>query len=250
MRRGEHAPHELDRGHREVDPRNISAQSQLLLDLGGVTVPDRPERAHHTRPLRMVAILARLASALARADLALDNDGPRTVDHARPEERKERENRRGRIAARAGDPRRGADLIPVELRDAVCPSLKPRRPRVGRAVPAVVGRRIAQPVIARQIDQNRAAVLKLVRAMRAVRQREKEDVAFAHVLVVHEGKARAFAEVRVRGAHRLSGERLAAGDDLVDLRMGQQQAQQLAARIPGGTDHSHLHRAALATSRT
>ena len=105
-------------------------------------------------------------------------------------------------------------------------------------------------MIAGQIDEDRGAILELVRAVRAVRQREKEDVALAHVLVVDEREARTLAQVRMRGADRLAGQRFAAGDDRVDLRMAQQKTQKLAARITGGTDHTNLHRAALATSRT
>jgi hypothetical protein len=51
-------------------------------------------------------------------------------------------------------------------------------------------------------------------------------------------------------AHRFSRERLAPGDHLVDLRMTEEQAQELATRVPGGADDPDLHRAALATSRT
>src|SRR5438093_668980 len=194
-----------------------------------------------------MAVLARLAPAFARADLALDDDRPASVDDVGSEQWKEREDRRGRIAARAGDALRVADVGPVELGDAVGPALERRRPRVWRAVPAVVCRGVMQTVIAGQIDEDRGAVLELVRAVRAVRQREKEDVAPAHVLVVHEREVRALAEVRVRGAHRLPGKRFAAGDDLVDLRVAQQKTQKLAARVTGGTDHTDLHRADVAT---
>src|SRR2546428_4723399 len=62
VRRRDHATHELDRGHREIDARNNRAQTQLLLDLRGMTVADRTERPHHTGPLRVVAVLTRLVA--------------------------------------------------------------------------------------------------------------------------------------------------------------------------------------------
>src|SRR3979409_1070188 len=122
----------------------MPAEAELLLDLRGVTVPDRPEGAHNTRALRMGAALARLAPALARAHLALDHDGPVPIHHAGAEERKQRHDRGSRIAARAGDPLRGADLGPWELGNAVCPAVEDGRPRVRRAVPPVVVGRIAE----------------------------------------------------------------------------------------------------------
>ena len=47
VRRREHAADELDRGHREIDTDAVPAQMQLLLDLGGVAVSDRPEGTHY-----------------------------------------------------------------------------------------------------------------------------------------------------------------------------------------------------------
>ena len=126
-----------------------AAEAELLLNLGSVTVPDRPERPHDPGTLRVVAVLAGLASTLARTHLALDNDGPCAVDDAGAEQRVEREDRRGRVAARAGDPLRGPDLGSVELGNPIGPTIEHRRPRVGRVIPAVVVRRIAEAVVAR-----------------------------------------------------------------------------------------------------
>ena len=60
----------------------------------------------------------------------------------------------------------------------------------------------------------------------------------------------ALPEVGVGRGHRPAREGLAAGDDLVDVRVTQKEAQELAARISGGADNSSFHLAALATSRT
>ncbi len=40
---GENAAHELDGGHREIDARTSAGERELLLDLRGVTMPDRSE---------------------------------------------------------------------------------------------------------------------------------------------------------------------------------------------------------------
>src|SRR5919197_2943784 len=162
-----------------------------------------------------MAVLARLATTLARADLALDDDRPRAVHDPGAKERKEREDRRGRVAPGAGDAPRAPDLLPVELGDAVGPAIEKARPRVRRSVPAVVVRGIAKPVVAREIDEQRGAVLELVRTVRAVGKREKEDIAAAHILVMDEGEARALAEIRVRRAYRLAPERLAPPHDVI-----------------------------------
>src|SRR5438105_15107246 len=101
----------------------------------------------------MVAVLTRLSPALARTDLALDDDGSAVVHHTGAEEWKQREDGRGRVAARARDARGAADLVPVELGDAVGPAVEECRPRVRRAIPAGVVCRVSPPMVARQIDQ-------------------------------------------------------------------------------------------------
>src|SRR5947207_14674055 len=198
----------------------------------------------------MVAVLARLPPALARTDLALDDDGSGAVHHTGAEEWKEARDRRGGLPPRPPDTRGATALVPVDLGDAIGPALEDCRARVRRAIPAVVVCRVSQPMVARQVDQHRGAIFEFVRAVRAVRQREEQDITATHVLVVDEREARSFPEVRVGRDDRLPGQRFASGDDLIDLRMPQEQTQKLAARVTGGADHSNLHRAALATSRT
>ena len=92
MRRREDAAHQLDRGHREIHARTRAAEGELLLDLRRVAVPDRAERADDADALRVVRVLGRLATAFARADLALDDDGSRAIDDVGGEEREQRED--------------------------------------------------------------------------------------------------------------------------------------------------------------
>src|SRR5438132_10094554 len=142
VRGREHAPDKLHRGHGEIHAQVVPTEAQLLLDLRRVAVPDRPKGSHHARALRMVAVLARFAPALARADLALDDDRPTSVHHAGTEERQERDDGRGRVAARASDPLAVSDLISVKLGHAVDPAVENGWPGMRRAVPAVVVGRV------------------------------------------------------------------------------------------------------------
>src|SRR3989441_8271767 len=127
----------------------------------------------------MVTILARLSAALAGADLALDDDGPRTVDDIGLEEREQREDRGRRVTTGARDPFRGLQLVAVKLRDAVHESVEAVGARVRRAVPAVVVRRIAKAMVARKIDQHRRAIFKLMGTGRSLRKREEQPGALS-----------------------------------------------------------------------
>src|SRR5207247_6254900 len=117
-------------------------ERELLLRLGGVAVADGTERAHDAGTLGMVRVLGGLTTTLARADLALHRDRPRAVDDAGGEEREQCEDRRGRIASRAGHARRALDLVAVELRDAIGPLRERLGMRVRLLVPALVVLRI------------------------------------------------------------------------------------------------------------
>ena len=242
MRRREHSANELHRGHRQLDP-----DAELLLHLGGVPVADRLERAHHAGALRMVRILSRLTTPLARPDLALDDDRARRIDEAGTRERQEREDRRRRIAAGSGDELRRADLVAVQLGDPVHGGAEQLGVGMVDLVPGSVDRCIAQPVVGRQIDDQRSARPELREPVRAVRQRQEQDVAPGHVLVADELERRAFPEVRVRGRDRLPGERLAARDDLPHLGMPAEQPQQLATGVATGADDADLHQVRFAT---
>src|SRR2546425_12959775 len=110
----------------------------------------------------MVTILARLSAALAGADLALDDDGPRTVDDIGLEEREQREDRGRRVTTGAGDPFRGLQLVAVKLRDAVHESVEAVGPRGGGAGPTGGVRPVAQAMGPRKNDAPPRVVLKLM----------------------------------------------------------------------------------------
>src|SRR5438093_92476 len=241
VRRREDAAHELDRRAREVDARPLAAERELLIGLGGVTMSDGTERPYDADALGVVRVLRRLAAALARADLAFHDDVARAVDDVGGEEREQGEDRRRRVAAGAGDPRRSFDLAAVHLGDAVDPLAERPRPRMRRAVPGLVVLGVAQAMVGREVDDELRALLELAGSVRTVGEREEEDVAAGHVLVAHELQVGALAQVRVRRGDRLASERLAPRDDLAHLGMRQQEAEELAAGVPAGADDADLH---------
>ena len=128
--------------------------------------------------------------------------------------------------------------------------------RVWALVPPLVVRRAPQPVVARKVDDDPGAVGELVVAVRAVRERQEEDVASADLLVRHEREVGPLAQIRMGDRDRLPRERRARRRDLADLRMRQEHAQQLAAGVAAGADDRDRYHvaaltvAALATSST
>jgi len=235
--RGRQDPaHELDGGHGQ-----LQAHAELLLDLGRVPVADRLERPHDARALGGWRALAGLAPALARADLALHDDRPRRIDEARTRERQEGQERGRRVAARAGDELRRPDLVTMELRDPVHRRAEQLRMRMVAVVPLAVARRVTQPMIRRQIDDERSARPELREPVRAVGQRQEQDVAPGDLVVAHEVERRAFPEVRMGDRDRLPCQGLAARDDVADLGVAGEQPQELTAGVATGADDADLH---------
>ena len=113
--------------------------------------------------------------------------------------------------------------------------------RMWLAVPPLVVGGVAQAMVAGQVDDQGGTALEFVGAVRPIRQAEKEHVAARHILVVDELQIGALAQIRMRRRDRLARERLAAGDDLPDLRMAEQQTQQLTAGVAAGADDARPH---------
>jgi len=131
-------------------------------------------------------VLARLAATLARADLALHDDRTRGIDEPGARERQECQDRRRRVAPGARHELRRPDVVPVQLRDPVHGRAEQLRVRMVGFVPGAIDRRVAQPVIRREVHDQRAAGPELGEAMGAVRQREEHDIAADDVVVAHE----------------------------------------------------------------
>ncbi len=242
MSRREDTANELDRRHREIDTRTIGAERQLLLGLRGVAVTDGAEGAHDADTLRMVGVFRRLSAALARSDLALDDHRPRAIDDVGGEQRQQSEDRRGRVASGSGHALGAADVVAMQLGNAVDPAAELARMRMRLAVPPLVVGGISESMVAREVDDQVGATFEFVGAMRAIRQAEEQHIAAPNVLVSDELQVRALSQVWVCRRDGLARERFAPRHDLADFGVAEQQSHELATGVPAGADNPDLHR--------
>ena len=146
------ARHEQAAAHRQQVRDEADREAERLRDLRRVLVPaDRVRREVLEHEARMRARL-QLAARARDARLRVDHDA-RRVDRAR--DRRQREQRGCRVAARVGD--RAARSGGKSSGKRVRPVAEPAGPRVLEAVPRRVERGVAQPVRAGEIDDDRAA---------------------------------------------------------------------------------------------
>lgn len=105
-----------------------------------------------------------------------------TPEKTRARERQERQFDRGRKTARRRDASRDANFFAIQLGQAVNKSTKEVWVRMLRAVVPLVRGRIAQPKIARHVDNLHARRKQLwnFRGRDLVWEREKRDVAARH----------------------------------------------------------------------
>ena len=164
------AAHQLDGGdaHRE----GALFHRKLLYNLRHMTVNEGIYHSQNAAAHRVRRALVGVGSRLGGADAALDT---RLLDQPRPCERQQRRDRRGRVAADAGDQARGGHLGPMQLRQAVDGLRQELRRRMIHAVPVFIRLRAVQAEIRRKIDY---ALSRLEAAHRllcrgAVRQRKK-----------------------------------------------------------------------------
>ena len=99
-----------------------------------------------------------LATGARDAALGIDHE---VADEPGPRQRREREERRGRVAARRADDRdrrvdERLELGAMELRQAVDGGVEEVGPRVLEAVPARVVGRVAEAEVGAQVDDRRA----------------------------------------------------------------------------------------------
>ena len=96
----------------------------------------------------------RLAPGARDARLRVDHH---VADQPGAGERREREQRRGRVAARVGDEVGAGDPLAVQLGQPV-DALAEQLGRAVRAVPVLVDAAVAQPEVGRQVDDADAAL--------------------------------------------------------------------------------------------
>ena len=125
---------------------------ELLLDLGGVAVARHPVGVDVLVDGHEVGLLGGGAPGARHARLGVDDD---VLDQPCARQRREREQRRGRIAAGVGDQRGAADLLAVQLGQPV-DGLVEQLGRLVLAVPPLVHRRVAQAEVGAQVDDAHA----------------------------------------------------------------------------------------------
>ena len=180
------------------------------------------------------------SSTKPACELALSSrPAPETPDFAsmttlvgidRSAQRLEREDGRGRVAARIGDQRAGRR---IELGDGVAPVGEPAGPRVLEAVPGGVERGVPEAVGAGQVDDDRV-LWWLEHCGPIVAEAGEDDVRAGRerLLVRDEGGERAVQpDVERRGRFALERVR-AEGDDL-ELRMAERAVERLLPGVPG-----------------
>ena len=155
---------------------NVTCRAELLFHLGDVTVAEHAVRGDRSVVLGEVRAVARRAAGARDAGLRVDDHAAHRVEQAGLDERQEREQRGGRIAARVGDERRAADVVAIVLGQTVRGA--------GRQRPASRGYQRARARIipnaerAREIDDADAGVDERRRQLggRVLGHREKHEV--------------------------------------------------------------------------
>ena len=205
--------------------------AELLNHLRHVAMAGRLVGAHRAAALGVMARVARRIAAFARAGLHLHHRARR---EPAPVERAQREDRGGRVAAGAGDEGGIGKRIAVQLRHPVDERIEHAGTRMLAAVPAHVGGRIPQPEVRAQIDDPGRERAKLVDARHRlpVGQAKEQHVAGLELRGGGELQSRRGTQVRVRVVHELPGQTLRRHLTHLDVRVEQEQPQQLAAGVP------------------
>ncbi len=198
--------------------------------VGGQVVHDlAAEQVHLGRP------------ASTRRTAGRHDDDVLGRNQPRDQQRGEGEGDRGRIAARGRHPATGPDRLPCrrQLRHPVRP-----RARVLATVGPAPGVGVGEPVVGAQVDD--ADTVRQRRrdaGGRAVREREKDDVGVDAYKGrrVDEDPARKIGKVRVDLDNVPPGRRARRQRTDLDLRMPEQQTQQLPARVPTRPGHRRCH---------
>jgi hypothetical protein len=215
---------ERDEVRRERHPH---AAAELLLDLGRVPVRPHLVWGHGLVDGDEVLAVRRLAAGARDARFRVDHH---VAEQSLARQRRQREDRGGRVAARVGDQPGAGDLLAMQLREPVD---RVREVRGGAvlAVPLLVGGQLAQPEVGREVDDADPALEQLGNDRRggAVRVGDdgRVDVELGRRGLEHERHARA----RVDGVEARPG--VAARGDVaqLELRVAVQQRGRDRARV-------------------
>src|ERR1700687_2030304 len=113
------------------------------------------------------------------------------------------------------------------------------------AVPGWIPGPVAQPEVRGQVDDRGRRGLELVDLLAglAMGKRDKEDVSRLQRCPRLELQLGPPPQVRVHGVHELSAEALRRHLGHLNLRVGKEETEQLAAGVSGAADDRGLHRA-------
>ena len=127
----------------------------------------------------------------------------------------------------------------MQLGQAVDKAVEPGGRGVWLAVPALVGRRVAQPEIGRAIDDLRRERGELVDSLRrrTVRQRQEQQIAWFELVRWYVLKRGHATQIRVRAGHWLACQPLRGHLRDGDTKVKEQQPQQVATDIATSTNN-------------
>ncbi len=197
----------------------------------------------------MVRAGVALRAALRRADLDLDYDRFLRLDQLGLHGRQQRQVGGGGVAADPAGVVRRAQLVAVQLGQAIDEFLQPGGGSVRCAVPVLVVLRVVQTEVCRKVDDQRCGAGEPVDILLrlSVRQGQEEHVDRLERRRVAELEHRALAQVGM-DLVEVFPEMAARGRlDQLNLRVGEQQAQQFPSRVAGGADDGDPGHAATPT---
>src|SRR5829696_200272 len=154
VRSGQDAADRLDRRGGERNLRSLPVDGQLLDDLGLLAVAGWLERAHRPTPFRMMGAKSGRATRPRGSRLGLDDHWTGEVHDFGLEERVETENAGRSHASGAGDQVGIAQLLTMQLRNAIDERSQELWVLVVVAVPLGVVGGIAQPEVGTEVDDD------------------------------------------------------------------------------------------------
>jgi len=227
---------------REDDRHGLAGgPAELLLDLWRVAVPANPIRGDALVGLHVQVGVGERAPGAGEAGLGVDHDAVR-LKQAGGEQRGQREQGGGRVAPGHRHPPRPAQLLAVQLRQAVRPGAELSWAGMVDAVPGWVGSRVVEAEVGGEVDhQARGRAQPGGEPGRpAVREGREQHVGALGEPLVHgaEGEiAVGLGEAGVAGGHRLTGAGVPRRPAHPQVRVAGEQAEQLRTGVAGGAKH-------------
>src|SRR6476469_730852 len=224
----------------EGDRRWRSQCRQLLFDLGPVPMPlslvGEGVLVHRDVAHRVAAAAAGTGDAL----LGVDDD---VGQQAALGERRQGQHAGGRVAARRGDKFGVAQLLAVELAEAV-DGAPEQLGRAVLAVPALVGRQVAQAEVGGEVDDERAeAAQRRDRRRRgAVRVGDDRRVDLLDLVEVELAQLERHPVARVEAVEPLAGVAARGDRDQLQLRVAPDDLRRQGAGEAGGAGNQHPRR--------